>query len=640
MAWSDAPPTQAELSKTTPASGWDSAPPTKEELAQSNKSAVMANINKMNESGDASNDALFDTLALQYLPQIKAKAGQILNGEGIANDDNYLKRRDKAIADSKALAEKYPGAHREGTAVGFIAPMLMTGGASALPEAAAEGVPLLAGKVAAQAAKTGVGKVIARGAGTGALFGAAVNPGDTEGVVDPYQIGARAVNSALGAGLGGTVAAGAEALPGVAEKVAKFADQKAFKGIGAMLKDFRKAYANDSIEDTGRFVLDNKLMKAGDTFGDVAERASTLRDSVGKEIGTGYDAAAQILPKLGPEAAAKVEAAGFNPVRDKDAILQAAKDELGYAYNGKKALAGLSDYIDELAEKHGDQTLNPQLTNEIKTALDKTAIGWERNPLTREPDAESALKTMRGFLNDKVKDQIQTMGDAIGNPDAAKNLTELNAKYGMASKVARIAGDRANREGANKAIGLTDTISGGAGATIGAKIGMSAGGPAGAVVGGIVGGGAGALANKGARTYGNQIAAVSADSLANLIKNSPSLVKLQQTNPAAYEAIVAKLKTPVSSTAAPTMSDLNKGSSTSAQYKASSDAPAKGRDKWASDGFDKVSQHAPDEQLDKAVLMGDPRSKELLIQASDLKPGTPAMEKMLAKIKNHGKGNK
>lgn len=64
----------------------------------------------------------------------------------------------------------------------------------------------------------------------------------------------------------------------------------------------------------------------------------------------------------------------------------------------------------------------------------------------------------------------------------------------------------------------------------------------------------------------------------------------------------------------------------------------KGPEKWANDGAQKIKQH--DSSLSPKVLdelKKTKKGRDLLIQASDLKPGTPAMDRMLRKIKAHGK---
>lgn len=63
-------------------------------------------------------------------------------------------------------------------------------------------------------------------------------------------------------------------------------------------------------------------------------------------------------------------------------------------------------------------------------------------------------------------------------------------------------------------------------------------------------------------------------------------------------------------------------------------ARQKGPDKWASQGFEKLSAHTGGRGLkfSQGEMMADPRLKSLLIQASDLKPGTKAMDGILRKI--------
>ena len=145
------------------------------------------------ESGDATGNAIINMFG-DYLPQIKAKGGQILAGEGISNDENYVKRRDKEIADEKALAEKYPKADLAGKFIGFVAPMVATGGGSAAAEALpwVEKVPSLVSSMGKSAA-------------FGGAIGAAQNPGDTPGVVDPLQLKDRGKNAMIGTALGGAI---------------------------------------------------------------------------------------------------------------------------------------------------------------------------------------------------------------------------------------------------------------------------------------------------------------------------------------------------------------------------------------------------------------------------------------------------
>lgn len=60
----------------------------------------------------------------------------------------------------------------------------------------------------------------------------------------------------------------------------------------------------------------------------------------------------------------------------------------------------------------------------------------------------------------------------------------------------------------------------------------------------------------------------------------------------------------------------------------------KGADKWANDGLQNLIEHSGDNSLESVDTSSiDSSLKNMLIAASDLKPGSPAMDKVLAKVK-------
>lgn len=408
----------------------------------------------------------------------------------------YQERRDQLRGEDAQAKAEHPGAHFAGNLAGGIVPSLLVPGS------------------------TTIGGAAATGAGIGGLAGL--------GSSEAKTVGGLAVDTAIGTALGGTIGAGFGALGNSGKNLAGFAEKKAFKSSGAMLKDYRSAA--DEVHDIGRFMLDKGLVKAGDTFENVAQKSTEIQKTTGEALGRGYDAASMIISRLKPDVAEKVAAAGFNPVRDKGEIIAAATKELGYGFKAKAAIQGVSDYIDTLAAQHGDQTLNPQVTNSIKTALDKTAIHWQRNPLLREPDTETAVKALRGFLSDKVSTQIDAVGKAIGDTGPAEKLAGLNATYGMSTRIANIAEDRVFRESANRMFGLTDTLAGG----FGAAAGQAAKGNVGSAIG-MVGG---AVGNKLGRTYGNAVMAHAADATAKVLEHVPVISEVARLNPAIAESLV------------------------------------------------------------------------------------------------------
>jgi len=78
------------------------------------------------------------------------------------------------------------------------------------------------------------------------------------------------------------------------------------------------------------------------------------------------------------------------------------------------------------------------------------------------------------------------------------------------------------------------------------------------------------------------------------------------------------------------------------------DTPTKGPKKWANDGLQNLIDHANDPkekqtlQSQKGAMIDDPKLRDLLVQASDLKPGSKAMDNLMSKVKSRldDKGDK
>lgn len=456
--------------------------------------------------------------AFGYLPQLQAAAAprlekaynaitgndtdEKLKAQGFdikGPDDTYLSRRDTNVKRLQAEQEENPKSALAGTAAG------------ALTSAIATPVP--------GGAASGLGRALLKGAGYGAAQGALSNPGDVEGEINPTQLPERGKNALTGAAVGGVatgVAQGAKGLLGALSKSGQsaedFAATKAFKGSGAMLKDFRTAASKNQVKDIGNFMLDNGLIKAGDTFDDVAEKTQAFNKDAGSKLEKVYSSAQKAIESSTPEEKAAIESASFNPVKDKDAILSAISDKLKNAEGKRAAINRVSNYLDELAVEHGDKALDPKTVNDVKGAMDDV-INYSRNPLTKQPNDEKAFQIARRAVSQKIDDSIEQIGSVTGE-DTLKALKDANKDYGYSAQIKNIAKDRMNRENANRMFGLTDTIAGTAGA--------AAGGAAGALIGGdskhtLEGAGLGLLAgvgNKLGRTYGPGIQAGAARTIA------------------------------------------------------------------------------------------------------------------------------
>lgn len=191
------------------------------------------------------------TASLGYLPQLQAGVGAAM-GLG-----DYTKLRDENIARNKLQARQSPAWSATGKAIG------MLGSAAAIPTPATFG----------------------RTVGQGAALGAAYNPGDTPGVVDPIQARNRAIGALIGAGSATAGYGASKAL----EKVGDYSMQAAVNrkkytpGTGTTLAD-------EGLWGTERMLKKQVGERQTDAFEDMLKAAQTSKPidarQIGQEIGT------------------------------------------------------------------------------------------------------------------------------------------------------------------------------------------------------------------------------------------------------------------------------------------------------------------------------------------------------------------
>jgi len=457
--------------------------------------------------------------------------------DGDKFSEAYKKRRDQWRDDTKHAEKSNPTAYTASNIGGGLATSIIPIGSAA-----------------------SLGKAAATGLGIGALSGAGASEADN---VKDF-----AIDTGIGGALGGVLGAGGygatrAALTGaekarlyLANKLKDVGETAAFKSSGAMLKDFRNANDRGKVSEYGRYILDDLGLKIGDKVDDVAAKATEKNKAAGMALDDVYRTANEKFKE-------KMQTIGFDPKRDKEAILSAAKDELGDAVGGSAALNKLSTYLDDLSQKYGDGAMSPRRTNEIKTAMDDV-INYSRNPLTKEPNNEKVFSAARGAMSKKVDDSMAS----LGGDDLLMQLKSANKNYGTSKQIERIAKDKVSREQANRIFGLTDTIAASGGLGAGAAL---AGGP-GAIA---MAAGAG-LANKAARTYGPATLAVSADRVSKMMLKSKPMQDLAQKNPAAFKAMVIDMTSRLQERgglpkAAQQPNELDRDSSTPAQERVSED---------------------------------------------------------------------
>lgn len=298
-------------------------------------------------TAEAALEGFGEGATLGYLNNIQAAAekpitaiGNFLTGNDVEADD-YVTARDSYNRRQAKLQEENPGSFAAGQVAGTVA--------SSMPVAkAAQGATALAR----------AGRAAAAGAG----YGAVQNTSEQEGVVGDLNLGERAQNTAFGAVTGAGASLGADAIgkgvkaaSGQIQKARQYAGEtlkdlgetQAFKATGAMLKDFRKSDAKGEINEIGRYLLDKGVIKVGDSVEDIAAKTLQLKQAAGEALDQVYTKAEDTLKTV-------MSQKGFDPLRDKQRIMTAARQELGDTVGSENALNKLSTYLDDVAAQHGD----------------------------------------------------------------------------------------------------------------------------------------------------------------------------------------------------------------------------------------------------------------------------------------------
>lgn len=515
--------------------------------------------------------------SLGYLPQLQAGAEQVmtpalnfLTGNDVKADD-YLTARDKNIKRQTQQAKDNP----------------ITAGVSDLAGGLATGIatsPLMPGAGAATTLGGKIGLGAIQGARTGLVYGAVANPGDVEGVINPLQLQDRGVNAIKG-GLAGAAIGAAAPVVGqaiksgaatVSDKLKTLAEKSAVNATGATGKQ-----ASNFNDTAGRELLDRGIVKFGDTQSKIAERASAAVDAANKQI----DDSLTALEAKG----VKVDGnAIYKTVRDKISELKSDPSQADIA----KHLESELDNLINSTETKGTSDFGVKEAEQIKRGYNRKAGNWA------DPEKSQAGKTMYQSYRGAVEDAAQA-----ADPATAKLFEEGKKSYGLLAPIQEAAERRAATTAQSPAGGLADLTAAGVGALKGGPVGM-------------------VVAPVARRVLAPRLAssiATSSDYLADQLRKVPQLAALEAKQPAAFQSMISRLKSPDNAT--PTI-------------KAAENKPTKGPDKWAADGQTNLIAHDPT-SLDGFTQedLKDPKTKDLMIQASDLKPGSKAMEAILSKIK-------
>jgi hypothetical protein len=486
-------------------------------------------------------------------------------------DDSYVNLRDENIARQAALAKSNPKAYYGSMVAGGIA----TAPAAELGVAKIAPAALTAGR-------------IGKAATTGAALAAVANPGDTAGEVDGLQIGDRARNAALGAAAGGALSAAAplagDAVSAVGDKLGSGAEYLAARALGAERATIKK-FGLDKVLAAGRQALNEGVISPLASSETMAERNAAVQSVGGDKMGKVYKA---------------IDDAGgstFNPL---DAATDVEK-KVGDFYRSpinRGETHQLENTLEAITMR-GDKPIPLADAQELKQELGKVA-NWKNS--LNVTDKEKMAREAYGVISDHIDKATDAGAKALGTPELLDTL-KAGKKLFSNSKVAEeLLNNKIARETGNRFIGLTETGVGGA------ALAASGGNPiiaAGAVAG-----------KKLVSKYGAATAAKLLDAGAKTLSNAPELAETLANNAGQAGRMSGN------PTTRPALS------SAAASADADQPAPIKGEGKWASDGLQKLNDHVGDDKVKdlKDQALADPKGKKLLIAASDLKPGSKAMQ--------------
>lgn len=650
---------------------------------------------KANEKPSEQTDAKMAALegfgnaaSMGYLPQLQALTSQLTPDPNKALDEKlksrgftvgqdkptYIQERDANIKRLEQEAKEHPGAAAAGSIGGSIASGIAASAAAPINAASRIGRVL-------QAAKGG------------AIVGALSNPGDKEGEVSGLQIDERAKGAGVGAALAGAgqglfegVAKASKGLSNLPSALKSKAEERAFKASGAMLKDYRRAGGQGRIEELGRYMIDNGLIKPGSSVEDIAKAAETLKGQHGQAI-------TEILGQLDEMGAA---------APSHEAIAQAIEAQakplagLNSAQPSHKALTGLAEDIRTLAKEPavgvskgevsslsgrgteyltdpetgnvmakfregkmvgevGAPSVSPEMAAE-KTAITPAGISASDAAGGSAPGTFQNAQKLKNFIDDRIKEAggwkaldpseknlalrkaygsvREMLEESAGkaaekshNKDIAERYLANKAGFRNAEELSKISKDQALRQNANRFLSPTDYLSSGTGALIGAASGDSVEDKA---RNALLGAGAG-LVNRAGRRYGTAIVSTALDKAGKALAKTPLTEVGALTSPVLRlaRAVKAPIANTVSELSAPKLERAIEQLPKVAQNEGEpSRTPAKGEERWAQQGASKLGVSGA--QLER--LMGSKEGKRMLIEASDLSPGSKGLMRIKAQL--------
>lgn len=392
--------------------------------------------------------------------------------------------------DIKGREEINPGVHLAGTVTGVAAPLILSGGASALGGAAKATAPSLiarAGEGAAEllpeAASTVAGRLglaVAKGAVTAGTEGAIYGAGHVVheiGLGDPNLTAQSALEEI---GLSGLLGAGIGAGTGA---LGQLIGEAAGSQLGHKLEEMAHTFeANQNIKTAagpggGKKALTWLYKKFG------PEGANKLGQEAG-ELGlikpldgppAIFEKSGQMMEDVGPkidEGLAGIDAAGAESHPTAGELIPRIKKgvlkDLDVVGGDKALVRRVGDELDGYVNELGGADAKVSFTqmNDIRRAIGKRIYGYNGDQ-TVSTAYKGALRDIARELGDEITEGIERAGMD------AKPLLALNRQYSVAATINHIAENGMTKAGLS-GVPLTALITGGAGLIHGGPLGAAA----------------------------------------------------------------------------------------------------------------------------------------------------------------------
>lgn len=441
------------------------------------------------------------------------------------------------------------------------------------------------GVAAAKGAK--LAQVAGRAVGIGATAGAGYSKAD-----NALDLGK---DIAVGGALGGATAMAAPLLGKLAakagEKVKGSAERFAARAIGAERGTIKKI-GQDKVQQAGRHALDEGIITPLASTDDMISRNEAVKKSAMNARSAAY------------EKIDKANASTFNPLEVSSKLEQKVLEGKNRAHLDTQDLIKKLDPEIENILSRGDGNISMQEAQDLVSNLGKKA----KFDASRSTEANDLAKTVYHSVREAINDSAEKGSEKI---NLGKIVKESNKRFATSKDVEKLLENKQAREQGNKLMGLTDWGLVGGSAPLAV---MTGGATAPATVAALG-------AKKVLERYGSQNASLALNKASKVLAKAPELSKSISRNP-----ILSSQLSPESKIKElyPVLKNI-----------ADSDSePTKGPKKWMKEGasiIQKSDSSISESQIDE--LMKSKKGQDLLIQASDLKPGSKAMDGIMKKIR-------